>query len=271
MPRATVRDGVELFYEDLGEGPTVVLIHGGLMSHRVWEMQVTALLDSGHRVVAPDLRGHGCSAKPVSPYTAEMHAADLEALRTTLGVDEWGFVGWSLGATVATAYVATHPERLTHLALVSTGIFAGMAPSVDDGSDDNGLDVEVLLDQQRIGRPAGVAAYVDRMFGGNPDEWTKEWLWGIAMETPLRVALKTLDIYRDPDYDAMARTLSSLLVPGAVFHGARDGAAPLSAAERVADEVFADGRFVPFEASGHVPFLTESVRFNERLLAFLEE
>jgi len=266
MPYATVQDGVELFYEDLGEGPPVCLVHGGLMSHRVWEAQVTALLEAGFRVIAPDLRGHGHSAKPMAPYTAEMHATDLNALRAALAVDEMALVGWSLGATVGVAYAAAYGDRLTHLVLSSTGIFGGIAqPS---GSADS-LNIDTLLDQQRTGRPAGVAAYVDRMFGADPDEWTRRWLWAIGMQTPQRVALKTLRIYVGADYDAMERTLSSLQVPGATFHGALDGAAPLSAAEHVATDVFVDGTFVPFEGSGHLPFLTETERFNRRLVEFL--
>ncbi|WP_255152072.1 alpha/beta fold hydrolase [Halorarius halobius] len=269
MPRATVQDGVDLFYEDLGAGPPVLLVHGGFMSHRVWERQVTTLVDAGYRVVTPDLRGHGRSDKPASDYTAAMHAADLEGVRERLGIDAWAVVGWSLGATVAAEYADATPERLTHLALVSTGIFEGLAPD-DEDDDGEGLNVEALVEGQRSDRPAGMAAYVDRMFGGEPEPWTKRWLWSIGMETPQRVAVKTLDIYRDPDYDRLAAALSALDVPCAAFHGKRDGAATPEAAAYVAREVFTDGRFVAFEASGHLPFLAEPERFDDHLLALLD-
>ena len=269
MSRITVQDGVALFYEDLGEGPPVIFIHGGFMNHQIWETQVTALLKSGFRVITFDLRGHGRSDKPMSSYTSEMYASDLEAFQEALEIEKVALVGWSLGATVATAYASRYPDRLTHLCLVSTGIFDGLAPASSEGEDEHGLDIDRLLAHQRTNRPEGMAAYVERMVSDDADERMKDWLWEMGMQTPQRVALKTLEIYLDPDYSAMGRTLSSLSVPGAVFHGTDDEAASLSAAEHVAMEVLNHGTFVLFEKSGHVPFLTETGRFNQQLIDFL--
>jgi pimeloyl-ACP methyl ester carboxylesterase len=112
--------------------------------------------------------------------------------------------------------------------------------------------------------------FVAGMFGGEPDEWTKRWLWTIGMETPMWVALDTLEIYADPPVQGLRDGLAALDVPVAVFHGIRDRSATRAEAEAIATDIVADGTFVPFEESGHVPFLEESKRFDDELVAFLE-
>jgi non-heme chloroperoxidase len=70
---------IELYYQDLGEGRPVVLIHGWPLSSRSWEAQVPALIDAGHRVVTYDRRGFGASSQPWGGYDYDTFAADLDA------------------------------------------------------------------------------------------------------------------------------------------------------------------------------------------------
>ena len=267
--RVSTDDGVQLYCQDVGEGPPVVLVHGGCMSHRVWELQVDALLDAGFRVVTPDLRGHGRSDKPAGPYTAERYAADVVTVADALELDEFALVGWSLGATVGAAVAATAGDRIRKLTLVSSGIFQTLASDSSDGANDD-LPIERMKENQRRNRPQGMERFVSGIFASSPDEWTTQWLWSIGMETPARVAIETFDIYVDPPRADLRRALSTLDAPGTVFHGAHDRSATVADARTVAIDVLADGTFVPFEHSGHVPFLEETDRFNEQLLQFLE-
>jgi non-heme chloroperoxidase len=270
MPRVPVTDDAALYCQDLGEGPAVVLLHGGCMSHRVWESQVCTLLEAGFRVVTPDLRGHGNSDKPVSPYTAEMYATDIAALVDALDIDEFTLVGWSLGATVVATFTETYSDRLNRLVLVSSNIFDSIAPT-SSHEDTDDLPIEQMLMNQRRNRSRGMERFVSGMFGSDADEWTVQWLWSIGMQTPMRVAIKTLEIYVDPESDTLRRALADLDIPIAIFHGAHDRSAMLADAESIATEVLADGTFVPFEDSGHIPFIEEPTRFNDELVAFLEE
>jgi non-heme chloroperoxidase len=270
MAHVPVGAAVDLHYRDLGAGLPVVLIHGGCMSNRVWESQVTALLSAGYRVITPDLRGHGHSDKPAGPYTAERFAADIEALADELELDSFALVGWSLGATIVSEFARTHPGRLDRLVLVSSSIFERIAAVARGETVDSDLPLEAMLANQRRERPAGMERFVAGMFGEDPDEWTVRWLWTIGMQTPMWVALETLEIYDDPDAEGLRDGLAALDVPVAVFHGALDRAATLEDARTIADEVVSDGTFVPFEDSGHVPFLEESERFDGELVRFLD-
>ena len=270
MPRVSISDDVGLYYQDLGDGSPVLLIHGGCMSHRVWEAQVTTLLNAGYRVITPDLRGHGISDKPVSPYTAEMYANDIAAFVNDLNIDTFALLGWSLGATIVATFARTHADRLSKLILVSSSIFDKIAPLSDEDADDR-LPINEMLANQRQNRPRGMERFVSGMFGSEIDEWTVQWLWSIGMQTPMRVAIKTLTIYVDPEGEALREAVAELDVPGAVFHGAHDRSATLDDAESIAADVLRNGTFVPFENSGHVPFLEEPTKFNNELLAFLED
>ena len=270
MPRVTVENGVRLYCQDLGSGPAVVLVHGGCMSHRVWESQVHALVETGFRVITPDLRGHGRSDKPVSPYTARMYADDLVALLDAREIDECTLVGWSLGATIAATFARQYGDRLDGMILVSSSLFRGLASPEANEGDENDLPIHRMIANQRTNRPKGMERFVSGMFA-DVDEWTIRWLWSIGMETPMRVAIKSLEIYVELDYEDIREGLRETAVPSAVFHGASDRAATIDDAESIAADVLRDGTFVLFENSAHAPFLDEPIRFNDELLAFLEK
>ena len=82
---AATLNGSDLHYVDAGQGPAVALIHGLLGSHRNWDHLVDALAVE-RRVIAPDLLGHGASAKPMGDYSLSAHAAMLRDLFDHLGV-----------------------------------------------------------------------------------------------------------------------------------------------------------------------------------------
>lgn len=266
MPKLTVDDGTELYYQAVGTGEPIVFLHGGFMNHRVWDRQVAALQDE-YRLLVPDLRGHGRSEKPATGYDPIRFAKDVEALVSDLGLDDVTLVGWSLGATVATAYLEVASSEPDAVVLTSSGIFQELAD--DDGSE-RGLDIDSLIDQHCSDPPVGMETFVRGLFAEEPSEAEVRWLWSIGMGTPLRVVLAVLEIYRTVDYELLRKALTNTKATVGIFHGAHDGTASLESAEHVATVLADDGRFVPFAASGHVPFLEEPDRFTEELEATVD-
>jgi pimeloyl-ACP methyl ester carboxylesterase len=118
--RTATLHGHELAFTDCGSGPAVLFIHGLLGSHRNWSHLVDDLATS-HRVVVPDLFGHGASAKPVGDYSLGAHAATLRDLVDRLGIDRVTLVGHSLGGGIAMQFCYLFPERVDRLVLVSSG------------------------------------------------------------------------------------------------------------------------------------------------------
>jgi pimeloyl-ACP methyl ester carboxylesterase len=107
-------------YRTVGAGPPVVLIHGMVNSSRHWE-SVALRLAGSHRVIAPDLIGHGDSATPRGDYSLGAHAASIRDLLATIGVDRATMVGHSLGGGVAMQFFYQFPQRTERLVLVSAG------------------------------------------------------------------------------------------------------------------------------------------------------
>jgi len=100
---------------------TVVCIHGLTSNHTVW-LSMADTLAPGHRLVAYDLRGRGDSDKPASGYSLAIHGADLLGLLDHFGLRRATLMGHSLGAHIAVAFAAAHPERVARLVLFDGGL-----------------------------------------------------------------------------------------------------------------------------------------------------
>jgi pimeloyl-ACP methyl ester carboxylesterase len=119
--RRTVRiHGHEVTYRMAGEGPTIVLVHGIAGSSTTWRGVLPALAEH-YTVVAPDLLGHGHSAKPRGDYSLGAYASGIRDLLTVLGEERVTVVGHSLGGGVAMQFAYQFPERVERLVLVASG------------------------------------------------------------------------------------------------------------------------------------------------------
>jgi pimeloyl-ACP methyl ester carboxylesterase len=118
--RTVTLHGHSLSYTDSGTGPALLFIHGLLGSQRQWAHLVDRL-DEDHRLVVPDLFGHGGSAKPVGDYSLGAHAATLRDLLDRLGISRVTLVGHSLGGGIALVFSYLFPERVERLVLVASG------------------------------------------------------------------------------------------------------------------------------------------------------
>jgi pimeloyl-ACP methyl ester carboxylesterase len=114
--------GLRFHYLDWGgEGPTVVFLHGGLLTAHTWDLVCLALRDR-YRCLALDLRGHGDTDwAPDGNYDLDEFVADIDAFLTELGLEEPALVGQSLGALAALAFTAHDPGRASALVLVDIG------------------------------------------------------------------------------------------------------------------------------------------------------
>jgi pimeloyl-ACP methyl ester carboxylesterase len=111
-----------------GEGPAVVLLHGGSLSARTWDY-VALALRADFRLVALDLRGHGASDW-ADAYPIEDYAADVLTVADGLGIERARLVGMSLGGTVACEFALRHADRtesLTMIDVTSRPVFAATA------------------------------------------------------------------------------------------------------------------------------------------------
>src|SRR5438445_1180651 len=112
--------GHPVSYRMAGEGPAVVLVHGLALSSATWRSVMPALAER-FTVVAPDLLGHGESAKPRGDYSLGAYASGIRDLLVALDVERATFVGDSLGGGIAMQLAYQFPERCERLVLVASG------------------------------------------------------------------------------------------------------------------------------------------------------
>jgi pimeloyl-ACP methyl ester carboxylesterase len=110
----------------VGQGPVLLLLHGLGCDHTTWEPVIDALAKR-YTVIAPDLLGHGRSAKPRADYSVGGYANAMRDLITVLGIDKVTVVGHSFGGGIAMQFAYQFPERTERLILVASG---GLGPEV---------------------------------------------------------------------------------------------------------------------------------------------
>jgi pimeloyl-ACP methyl ester carboxylesterase len=110
-------NGTTLHVRVGGSGPAVVLIHGFGDTGDMWT-PLAVELAKNHRVVVPDLRGMGLSAKPEDGYEKKNQARDIRGVLDTLGIDQADVVGHDIGVMVSYAYAAAYPTKTTKLVVM---------------------------------------------------------------------------------------------------------------------------------------------------------
>jgi pimeloyl-ACP methyl ester carboxylesterase len=119
--------GERIAYRDAGSGEALLLIHGMAGSSATWRAVIPELAKR-YRVVAPDLLGHGESAKPRGDYSLGAFAAWLRDLLDELGISQATVVGQSLGGGVAMQFTYQHRDYCQRLVLISSG---GLGPDLN--------------------------------------------------------------------------------------------------------------------------------------------
>ncbi|MFH0520733.1 alpha/beta fold hydrolase [Streptomyces sp. M41] len=253
----------DLAYRDLGTGDPVVLLHSGYADHRVFEDQMAALA-AHHRVIAPDVRGHGFSANASRPFR---WADDLADLLRHLDIGPAALVGLCMGAAVATDTALEHPE------LVRALVVCGAGASEFEFTDPHTL--EHIAEGARLLGAADVAGWLDHFARGvaGPHRAVEEVDPAVLRRLREMVAhtlAKHSPGEKDwhvPLTDTWSR-LPKIDVPVLALHGALDAPDSIAMAERVARTV-PDGRSVTIDGVGHYPNMEKPAEFNEIVLDFL--
>lgn len=176
----TATTGTELAFEQRGAGaPTLLFVHGWTCNRSNWVHQIRHFAPH-HRVVAPDLRGHGESAAPHAAYAIADSANDLACLIDALDLGRVVAVGHSMGALTVLELAVQHPGKVAAIALIDPAPFvrqSGLEPllapllaSIDAGQTD-------LREQ-----------FIRQMFLPGSDPALREEIARSMLATPARVA-----------------------------------------------------------------------------------
>ena len=257
-------DGIRLRISDRGRGaPAIVLVHGWKGSHRLWDL-ATARLQSSHRVVAFDLRGMGESDKPGTDYNFDELAGDLAAVIDSLGLDDVVLVGWSMGTTVALRYLERNPAGVRGLVIVNGPLRLTRTTDFPHAMTRNELAGHLRRLRERW--PAGEREFQAQTVL-DPDPALIDWLYSIALQTPLDVVLRTVEHQSRLD---MRPALESLSIPVLAVYSSHDPYYPPSLAHDIAARA-QNGRALIFDRSAHCIPIEEPDRFCDAVTQFVAE
>lgn len=267
--------GHDVGYRMTGKGPAVVLIHGMAGSSRTW-FDVIRILARDYTVIAPDLLGHGESAKPMGDYSLGAYASGLRDLLVgALGVEHATIVGQSLGGGVAMQLAYQHPEMCERLVLVGSGGLGREVSWMLRALTLPGAEFLMPVLFPRLARTGGekvLRFFRDR--GVRAPHIAEMWsAYASLTQTENRHAfIRTMRAVIDPGgqtVSAKDRLYLAAAVPTLIAWGDRDDIIPVQHAHD-AHALLPNSQLEIFEGAGHFLHVEHPVRFAEVLHDFIE-
>jgi pimeloyl-ACP methyl ester carboxylesterase len=261
-------------YRAAGSGPLVVLLHGIAGSSATWE-RVIPRLSGNHKVIAPDLLGHGGSPKPRGDYSLGAYANLIRDLLDGLGEERGTIVGHSLGGGVALQFAYQYPERCERLVLISSGglgreVHAILRAAVLPGA-------EVVLPWLSAAAARSIETLV-KTFGRlgfrESADLAETWRSFVSLEDPnaRRAFLYTVRGIIDlggQRVDATDKLYLTAGLPTLIVWGEQDPLIPVEHAYR-AHESIPGSRLEIFPGAGHYPYLDDPELFAAIFLDFIQ-
>lgn len=249
-----------------GNGPPLLLIHGIGDSSATWRT-VIADLARQHLVIAPDLLGHGQSAKPRADYSVAAYANGMRDLLGVLGIDEVTLVGHSLGGGVAMQFAYQYPEKTQRMVLVATGgAGTGVSPLLRGATLPGAQAVLSALrlpgSRMAVNAVVGLLGRVDAGLGLDAVDLRRV-LYSLPDATARSAFIRTLRAvvdWRGQVVTMLDRCYLAKAVPTLLVWGARDSVVPIGHAHQ-AHAAMPGSRLEVFDDAGHFPFRTDPRRF----------
>ena len=271
MPIVTTLDGTDLYCNDWGRGPAVVLVHGWPFSSDMWEYQSVFLASQGLRVIAYDRRGFGRSGQPWSGYEYDTLAGDLAAVMDARDVRDATLVGFSMGGGEVVRYLARHGAgRVARAALVSAVTPFLLRTSDNPGGVDQGV-FDKMVEGLQADRPGFLSSFGKTFFGAGLLNFSVsseilQWSLMMAMQASPKATLDCVRAFSGTDFRA---DMAHLTMPTLIVHGNADATVPIAVAGRAAAALVPGAQLLEYPGAPHGLFYTERDRLNQDLLRFI--
>jgi len=264
---------IDIYYEDQGSGPAVVLTSGWPFDGRSWEPQVHPLLAAGYRVITYDRRGFGRSSRPATGYDFDTLAADLGTLLRELDLGDVTVVGFSLGTGEVARYIGRYgTDRLRSAVLIES-----LAPSFVKSADNpSGVDEagvagvqQAILDDRYAWLTGMMNEFLnlDEYLGKRVSEDTVRAMWAAGAEAgPEATWACPLGWLEDFTAD-----IARIDVPTLILHGTADRILSVDGQGRRLHAALPAARYVEIDGGPHIHCVTHAAEVNRELLAFLAD
>ena len=246
MPRITSGDA-DIFYEVVGSGPPVVLLHPFPAHHDLWKPAAQAVV-SRYRVILPDLRGHGASGIGEGPATMEKHSADIARVLDHEEVGRAPFVGVSIGGYVLFEFWRKYRTRVEALMLCNTKAQA-------DTPEARTARLQSALDVMERGTEPFFESMLPKLIGktthSTRPDLVEEALRMLRKMSPEAVAMVQRGMAARPD---SMETLKTINVPALIVTGDEDVLTGVAEAELMRQNIPASQMKVIGKAGHYSPW-----------------
>jgi non-heme chloroperoxidase len=264
---------IDLYYEDLGEGQPVVLIHGYPLNGHSWERQTKALLDAGYRVIAYDRRGWGQSSQPTTGHDYDTFAADLNELLEQLEITDIVLAGFSMGTGEVTRYLGTYGSERVQKAALFGAIPPFLLKTDDNPEGVDGSVFEGIKEAAIKDRYVWFKQFFDDFY--NVDKLNPERISDQAWQASFNVACMGSAYSSVACVDTwltdFREDLPKIDVPILVVHGTEDRILPYESTAGRLPDLIDRVKVVPVEGGPHNIGWTHPDVLNPLFLAFLEK
>src|SRR5262245_36442662 len=276
MSRVTTKDGLEIYYRDLGprNAQPLVFHHGWPLSSDDWDAQVLYFLGQGYRVVTHDRRGHGRSSQGSDGHDMDHYAADAAAVAEHLNLRNAVHIGHSTGGGEALRYVARYGQKQKRVVKL---VLIGAVPPlmVKTPSNPGGLALEVFDGMRSQIASNRAQFYLD--FAGGPfygfnrpgakvSQGTIQNWWRQAMAGGAKAQYDGIKAFSETDF---TEDLRAVEVPTLVLHGDDDQIVPIADSAPLSAKLLRKSTLKVYEKYPHGMCTTVPEVINPELLAFI--
>ena len=241
MPTSNV-NGIELYFEEQGNGEPVLLIPASWWPHNTWKVGVVPVLSQRYRTIIFDCRGTGRSSKPQGGYTVKQFADDALGLLQHLGVMRCHAVGFALGSLIVQAMAIERPDLVATLTMAAAG---PGSKRLDGGRRD--LSPETMREIHEMGFEKYIRSHIDNDgMAYNPDFYRQHRDLAAALADALWSGQSTVELFRlheaarlswDTIGEAPKVKVPTLILCGADDGIERRGSTPATTARRLGQAV----------------------------------
>jgi 3-oxoadipate enol-lactonase len=255
--------GIEIGYDDVGKGQSVVMIHGYPFNRSLWRDQVE-VLSQCYRVIALDLRGHGESEVTPAPATMEDMARDVAALMDQLEIRRAAIIALSMGGYVTFEFYSLFRSRVRALVLTDTRAQA----DTEEGKQNRAA-------QAQKARTEGMESVAEAMLpklltpeslSNRPDVVTR--VREMMVHTPVEGAVAALQGMAQRRDQRLL--LSDIISPTLIVVGSEDTLTPPEDSELMHSKI-GGSRLEVIEGAAHVSNIERVEAFNEVIMRFFSD
>jgi pimeloyl-ACP methyl ester carboxylesterase len=268
--------GHKVNFQAAGSGPLLVLLHGITSTSQAWR-EIMPRLAEHYTVIAPDMIGHGRSAKPRGDYSLGAYAAGVRDLLAVLGFERGTVVGHSFGGGIAMQFAYLFPEYTERMALISSGglgreVHPLLRAAVLPGSE---WVLPMLASEWPVKAGEAVRSVLARLgLEASPDiaEFARGYA-SLAEEGASEAFIHTMRSVIDHDgqrVSALDRLYLADQLPTLFLWGSDDPVIPVEHGRR-AHQIVDHSRYLEIEGSGHWPMLDAPGRVYRELSDFIED